>query len=76
LLWGRCEFKDEKNGLSAWYEIGQCGKPHPKDQLKGEIIKDGQVVSTLWGNYMGYFDFDGQRYWDVRDQKNFPVLPL
>ena len=25
------------------------------------------MVSEIYGNYMGYMDFDGKRYWDVRD---------
>lgn len=28
------------------------------------------MVSKIYGNEMGYIDFDGKRYWDVRDQTN------
>ena len=30
-------------------------------------MQDGKVVSEINGNYMGYLDFDGVRYWDVRE---------
>jgi len=36
-------------------------------------MKDGRVVSKMFGNQMGYIDFDGMRYWDVRDQTNYRV---
>lgn len=41
-------------------------------------MKNGEVVSELYGTYMGYLDFDGKRYYDTRDTKNFdPVaIPL
>jgi hypothetical protein len=67
---GRVNFKDPKNGLTGWYEINSV-KKKPKDYFRGEIIKEGEVVSKMYGNYMGYIDFDGVRYWDVRDQTNY-----
>jgi hypothetical protein len=32
----------------------------------------------VFGNYMGYLDFDGERYWDARHMDNYEVndLPL
>lgn len=36
---------------------------------------NGKTVSTLKGNYMGFVDFDNERYWDVRDQFIFDVIP-
>jgi hypothetical protein len=35
--------------------------------VKGEILKDGKKVCELFGNYMGFLDFDGIRYWDLRE---------
>jgi hypothetical protein len=76
LLTGRCEFKDEKNGISAWYEIGSV-KKKPKDYFGGEILKDGEVVCKIFGNYMGYIDIDDKRYWDVRDCcEGFEPVPI
>jgi len=70
LVCGRCEFEDKKNGITGWYEIG-IDKKRPMDYFAGEIIQNGRVVSRLLGNQMGYIDFDGARYWDVRDQVNY-----
>lgn len=70
LVCGRCEFEDKKNGITGWYEIG-IDKKRPMDYFAGEITQNGRVVSRLLGNQMGYIDFDGVRYWDVRDQVNY-----
>jgi len=58
--------------LTAWYELGSV-KGRPADYFKGEILKDGKVVSNLFGNYAGYLDFDGVRYWDVREETNYQI---
>lgn len=34
------------------------------------------MVSTLYGTYMGYIDFDGQRYWDARETKSYEPVPV
>ena len=31
------------------------------------VYKGNKVVSKFGGNYLGFIDFDGRRYWDVRD---------
>jgi len=36
----------------------------------------GQKVSTIFGNYMGFIDFDGVRYWDLRDSDDFMYFPI
>lgn len=63
---GKCEFEDKKNGITGWYEIG-IDKKRPMDYFAGEILQNGVVVSRIFGNQMGYIDFDDVRYWDVRD---------
>jgi hypothetical protein len=77
-LVGKCEFKDERNGFSGYYILGQGGptKNSPKDYLTGEIFKDGVLVSKIRGNYMGYLDFDGVRYFDGRDMNNIESEPI
>lgn len=70
LICGKITFTDPKNGLTAWYEINSV-KRKPKDYFKGEILKDGEVVSKMYGNCMGYIDFDDVRYWDIREQVNY-----
>ena len=45
--------------MTAWYEFGNGGKKgRPKDYVKGEILKDGRVVSTIFGNMMSYLEFN------------------
>ena len=39
----------------------------------GEIHLKGRKVSDINGNYMGFIDFDGKRYWDIRDQIIYEV---
>ena len=70
-LTGTCNFIDEQNGITAQYTIGT---KKGRDYVKGEIKKDGQVVSTLHGTYMGYIEFDGIRYWDIRRMLNFDLI--
>ena len=48
-------------------------KGKSQDFFKGEILQNGKVVSKIFGNYMGFLDFDGERYWDVREQLLMPV---
>ena len=38
--------------------------------------KDGVVVSEIYGNYMGFVDFDGKRYWDLREMTNYEPVPI
>ena len=45
----------------------------PQDFFTGEIICRGQKKSDVYGNYLGFIDFDGKRYWDIREQHVFPV---
>ncbi len=33
-------------------------------------------MSELYGNYMGYIEFDGKRYWDVREMQNFDPVEI
>ena len=35
-----------------------------------------QTLSTIHGNYMGYLDIDGKRYFDVREQNIQPIIPF
>jgi len=76
LITGKVEFKDETHGITAYYEIGACGKKLPKDYFRGEIIQNGKTVSQMYGNYMGYIDFDGKRYWDAREMQNYEPVPV
>lgn len=76
MITGKIEFTDEKNGIYAWYEINSPnrGRGKAKDYFIGEIRKNGVVVSKISGTYMGYVDFDGQRYWDIRHMHNHEII--
>ena len=45
----------------------------PQDFFTGEIICRGQKKADVYGNYLGFIDFDGKRYWDIREQHVYPV---
>ena len=49
LVCGKCEFEDKQNGITGWYEIGH-DKKKPLDYFTGEILKDGKVMSRMFGN--------------------------
>jgi len=62
---GTLEFKDEANQLTCVVKIsGVRGKP--SDYVDGTVTHRGQVISKMRGTYLGYFEFDGVRYWDHR----------
>lgn len=63
---GKLEFHDPANNLYGFYEIGKVSK-RSQEYFEGVIIKDGQQISYVYGNYCGYMDFDGVRYFDLRD---------
>ena len=75
MITGRIEFTDEQNGITAFYEINSPdrGRGKAKDYFVGEIRQHGKVVSKMYGTYMGYIDFDGRRYWDIRRMINFEI---
>jgi hypothetical protein len=39
-----------------------------QDYFTGAILKGQTKVSDIRGNYMGFIDFDGKRYWDIREK--------
>ena len=65
-LHGNIRFEDPKNNIVAYLNIGSVRK-RPKDYFEGSIEMNGEVVcSEIFGNYMGYADFDGERFFDLR----------
>ena len=48
------------------YEIGKV-KKKTQDYFEGHILKDGNPVCKVTGNYMGYMNFDNERYYDARE---------
>lgn len=75
-LTGKMKYEDVSNNIVANYEFGNVRKK-TQDFFTGQILKDDKVVSEIRGNYMGFIDFDGLRYWDIRERANiwFPVSP-
>lgn len=69
------DFVDEVNQIKATFTYGNI-KKKPQDFFQGEITVHGQKVSTIFGNYMGFVDFDGVRYWDLRDSNDFMYFPI
>ena len=63
---GKIDFKDEKNGITAWYDIGKV-KGKTQEHVYGEVLVNGDVVAKIEGNYCGYLDIDGKRYFDIRE---------
>ena len=68
---GKQTFDDEANGLTGFIKYGAYAMKK-QDFIWGEIFKNGKKVCTIEGNYMGYMDFDKVRYWDLRDEAEFP----
>jgi hypothetical protein len=66
-MFGDIVFEDLKNGITGYLNIGNI-KGQPKDYFDGRIEQHGRVVcDNVYGNYMGYADYDGERYLDIRD---------
>ena len=44
----------------------------------GSISVNGKKVVEIYGNYMGFVDFNKQRYWDIREMEKvwFPIIKL
>jgi hypothetical protein len=73
-LTGKIEFNDKENGIYGFYEIGTV-KKKTQDYFAGQITVNGQKLCDVYGNYMGYMDFGGVRYYDVREASKvyFPL---
>ena len=64
-------YNDEANGVQAELKFGTV-KKKPKDYFSGVIRQrtaNGKWVDLIGfqGTYLGYIDFDGVRYWDLRE---------
>lgn len=68
ILYGKIQFDDDTNGMTGIMNIGE-ERGKAKDYFTGYIEQDGQTVcQNIEGTYMGYTDFEGERYFDVRHQ--------
>ena len=62
---GKMKFEDKRNLLSCEIEFDSV-RWKASDYFQGEIKRDGKRVSKVMGSYMGFIEFDKQRYWDHR----------
>lgn len=67
---GEVVYIEKKHNISCKVKMGMT-KGQPSDYIYGEIFVGNEVVSILKGSYMSHMDFDGKRYWDIRE--NFPI---
>ena len=74
-LTGTLWFKDEQNDLYGEIRLGSF-KKKTQDFFDGEIKKNGAKVCSIYGNYMGFMDFDKVRYWDSRDCVDTVWFPI
>ena len=67
-------FTDEKNGLEGYLEHNAYYFSKA-DYAYGEIKQNGEKICEVTGSYCGYLDFEGVRYWDIREQDKimFPM---
>ena len=74
-LTGKITFTDEANQIEGSYEPGKY-RLKTQDYLCGEIKVAGKKVCDVFGNYMGFVDFNKVRYWDIRETDKiwFPIV--
>ena len=73
-LTGRVTYTDEQNDLIGYYNFNGYWMKK-QDFVWGEITQGGERISEIIGNYTGYLDFDGVRYWDARE-KDAIFMPI
>ncbi len=54
---GKIEFIDKENDIFAEIDIGNV-KKKPSDYFKGFIKVKKDIVSEIYGTYMGFIEFD------------------
>ncbi len=70
---GTLKYEDKQNDIVASITFGTVPKK-PQDFFTGEIKKRGKTVNRIYGTYLGFLEFDGRRYWDIRDAEMFPIM--
>ena len=74
-LTGKIEFHDKENQLYGYYDMGSV-KKKVQDYFQGQITHYGKKICEVYGSYMGYMDFNGQRYFDIRHNEDiyYPII--
>ena len=66
---GIFEYEEKKLGIKCVLKLGGI-KGKPTDTITGDIIYGDKKV-VISGSYLSNLDFDGERYWDIRE--NYPI---
>mmetsp|Transcript_16678 Transcript_16678/g.19302 ORF Transcript_16678/g.19302 Transcript_16678/m.19302 type:complete len:146 (+) Transcript_16678:605-1042(+) len=69
---GKQEYTDEANGITAFIETGT---KKVQDYIVGSICQYGHEIYKVTGNYNGYIEFNGKRYWDIRETRIYEIIP-
>jgi len=63
---GEIKFTDLKNGFECVIKFGSI-KKKPSDFFTGDIKLKGILVCKVLGSYLSFVEFNGTRYWDIRE---------
>ena len=69
---GKQEYVDEANNITAYLKTDV---KKIQDYIEGRLYMFGQELYKITGNYNGYIDFNGKRYWDIRETTAFDIIP-
>jgi hypothetical protein len=67
---GSMEYTDVENKIYCKLVFGGV-KKKPSDYVDAQIFVDGKPVCSIKGTYLGWLEFDGQRYFDFREMVPF-----
>ncbi len=67
---GEIVFKDLTNGYECTLKLDSV-KKKPSDFFSGEIKQKNVALCKIVGSYLSYIEFNGNRYWDIRE--NIPI---
>jgi len=67
---GSMEFTDIENKIYCKLAFGGV-KKKPTDYIDAQILVDNKPVCSIKGTYLGWVEFDGQRYFDYREMVPF-----
>ena len=68
-------FKDHTNGFECTIKFGSVKKKQ-SDFFSGEIKLKNLTVCKIIGSYLSYIEFNGVRYWDIRQNVGVKVRKL
>lgn len=74
---GDLTFVDTVNHISATFSLGNVSGKF-SDYFEGDIINDEtkEMLSHFYGSYLSYIEFDGVRYWDIRENIDIEPYPI